>query len=451
MLHEDGYRRGDDMKCVRMAVGAITGIGKAAVTLVVVTIAAAIGPAGSSAAAPAPVVIGHAGMLNDIVRLGLTPELAPGIAVTSVSGGSLAVARSIRDDTLKTPAPGNMPVDADIYGSADANVNQILLGDAGVNRMRWYAAFARSEIVLAYSPSPTLPRRALFDAAAAGTLDWYKALEPNPAYPDAKIGRSNPDEDPSGYYALFVMQLAERFYEKPGLKQQVLGDDLNPAQVIPAAGITMLAGGGVDAIFLYKSIAKSFGLSYVSLPPQVNLSDPAHAAGYATASYTNSIDSSVYRGGVIRPSFGPIEDAPGAAAAHDVLKHLFANRDRLNATHNFLPSELYAGGDPSAIPADLRPYFHLRRSQLTVRLLDGCSTERLHVSGEGIRVAAAERVAGLRCRVTVEAQAGATGNRDLVAQRRIRLFGRDLVIVTQRLRNAVRLADATPVKPSFLP
>lgn len=424
--------------------------GNAVLAVVAATIALlAAGPADGARAAE-PVVIGHAGMLNDVVRLGLTPELAPGIAITSVSGGSLAVARSIRDDTLTTPPPASLPVDADVYGSADASVNRILLAGDGANRLRWYAAFARAEIVLAYSPAPDLPRRALFDAAAAGTIDWTQAIERNPAYPDVKIGRSNPDEDPSGYYALFAMQLAERHYARPGFKQEVLGDDRNPAQVLPNAGIAQLASGGIDAIFLYKSIAESFGLSYLSLPPQVNLSDPAHAAAYGTATYTNSIDSSVYRGAVIRPSFGPIESAAGSAAAHDVLRHLFAHRARLSATHRFLPSELYAGGDPASIPADLRPFFHLRRLQLTAPLLDGCAAERLEVSGEGARVVAAERMPGLRCRVTVHAQAGAIGDRDLVATRRIRLLGRELVLVTQRLHGAVRLAAAIPVKPAFL-
>ena len=247
------------------------------------------------------------------------------------------------------------------------------------------------------------------------------------------------------------MQLAERLYAKPGLKQEVLGDDLNPAQVLPNGGITLLAGGGIDGIFLYKSIAKSFGLNYISLPAQVNLSDPAQAAFYANASYINTVDGAVYRGGVIRPSFGPIERAANAAAARDVLKHLFSNRDRLNATHNFLPSDLYAGGDPTAIPADLRPYFHLRTLQLTVNVLPGgCSTERLQVSGAGVTVAAAERGAGLRCRVTVHAQAGATGDRDLVVGWKLRVRNRDVAIVIQRLRNAVHLADAIPVKPPFL-
>lgn len=425
-------------------------LGRVAAAVVAATAALLLVMAGSARGATTPVVIGHAGMLNEIVRLGLTPELAPaGIAVTSVSGGSLAVARSIRDDVLTTPPPGNVPVKADIYGSADSSANRILMG-GGAAKLRWYAAVSRAEIVLAYSPSPGLPRRALFDAAAAGTLPWYAAIERNPSYPDVRIGRSNPDEDPSGYYALFVMQLAERTLGRPGLKQEILGDDLNPAQVLPNAGITMLAGGGIDGIFLYKSIAESFGLSYLSLPPEINLSDPAHAAFYASAAYTNSVDGAVYRGGVVRPSFGPIAGAPNGAAAHGVLKYLFTHRDRLNAAHDFLPSELYAGGDPAAIPVDLRPFFHLRRLQLTVGLLPACSTGHLEVSGAGVRVAAAEPLPGLRCRVTLEAAAGATGPRDLRVVRRIRVLGRDLVILTRTLPGAVRLADAIPVKPPFL-
>jgi len=45
--------------------------------------------------------------------------------------------------------------------------------------------------------------------------NWYKVL----ARPGVEIGRSNPDTDPSGYQTLQVLDLAEKYYNTPRLKQ----------------------------------------------------------------------------------------------------------------------------------------------------------------------------------------------------------------------------------------
>ncbi|MGH3943146.1 MAG: substrate-binding domain-containing protein [Pseudonocardiaceae bacterium] len=353
----------------------------------------ASGPAG--AAAPSPVIAGYAGMLDDLVVNGLQPGVAPRIAIDRRSGSSLGVARSIRS--------GDLP--ADLYGSADSNVNQILIGDANGNKVRWYAAFARAEIVFAYSPSPTLPRRTLFDAAANGSIPWHQAIEKNPDFPDLKILRSNPNNDPSGYYALFIMQLAERFHHKSGFKQDILGDDLNPAQVGPVVNPALLESGEIDGIFLYKSFAEAFGLKYLSLPPEINLSDPAHADFYATASYFNTTDNTTYRGGVIRPSFAPVEGAANSAAAKEVL-----------------------------------------RTTVKVAPPKSCRPELLEVLGGGASVVAAVQVQGSRCLITVHAREGAVGTRDLSVKHKT---GGDKV-VTHTIPGVVHLTDAIPVKPDFL-
>src|SRR5262245_33154463 len=212
--------------------------------LVTCVLGIAVMTAPTSGAAPTPVVIGHAGMLNDLILNGLAPELAPGIAIQSTSGSSLGIARTIRSGALP----------ADIYGSADASSNQLLTGSANGDRVRWYAAFARAEMVLAYGPAPGLNRRTLLDAAASGAIPWYRAVERNPLYKDVRIGRSNPNDDPSGYYTLFVLQLAERLYNRPDFKREVLGNDL---PVPYPADVNALNSGAIDGIFLYKHIAQT--------------------------------------------------------------------------------------------------------------------------------------------------------------------------------------------------
>ncbi|MGH3822781.1 MAG: Ig-like domain repeat protein [Pseudonocardiaceae bacterium] len=299
---------------------------------------------GSSLAATGDVLIGHAGVLSDLVRTGLTPALAPqGITIKSQGGNSLAIARSIRDGSLK----------ADLFGSADANANQLLTGDANGNKVRWFAAFARNAFVLLYSPNSRF--LAEFEKAQRGEQPWYEPLK----QPGIVVRRSNPDDDPGGYYSLLVAQLAEKFSGEVGLKQQILGDDRNPAQVIgPASGDVgaKLRSGEVDAVFAYASIAPSLGVPYLTLPPEVNLSDPAHEAGYASASFTN-LEGTTFRGGVIRPSIAPVEGAGNAPAALEVLDYLFsADGEALLNAKGFLPGPLLFGGDLTAVPEKLRRY-----------------------------------------------------------------------------------------------
>src|SRR5262249_55015603 len=306
-----------------------------------------------SQADPSPVQIANAGVLGTMVN-GLK-TLVPGVAITNQTGGSVALAQGIEAGTTV----------ADIFGSADASVNKFLLGDANNNKERWFAAFARNAIVMQYSPSAADPHAADFAKVAAGQEPWYQPLITGPPI---NLCRMSPDADPSGYYTLFVLQLAEKYYDVPGLKQQVLGDDRNPAQTSSTCSQgKSLTNGTLDVSFTYLSGALASATPFVMLPDQINLSNPDDADVYSTASFTNTAGQT-FHGGVIRPSFAPIEGSANPDAAHTVLQYIFQNQASLNSTFHFLPSDIYAGGDPEAIPADLRPYFNLRQMDVTLVL-----------------------------------------------------------------------------------
>src|SRR5262245_59517139 len=370
-------------------------------SMVLVASAAALvlvlAPSGS--AAGGPVFIANAGVLGNMVN-GLK-TLVPGVTITNQTGGSVALSPSILAGTLNP----------DIFGAADANVHRSLAAPASPKET-WFAAFARNAIVMQYSPSASNPHAAAFAQAAAGTIPWYQPLITGPPI---NTCRTNPNDDPSGYYNLFVMQLASELYGLPNLKQQVLGDDVNPAQMAPAcnAGGKTLANGGLDISFTYLSGAQGVTTPYIVLPDQVNLSNPELADFYSHASFTNTAGVT-FHGGVIRPGIAPLSGAPNPDGAHDVLKYVFENRDSLLNSYHFLPTDLYAGGDPSTIPTDLRPYFNLRRMHVTVKLnMHACPTDRLERSGAGVTATTAEPRPGGRCEITFEATAGQTGTRDL--------------------------------------
>jgi molybdate/tungstate transport system substrate-binding protein len=383
--------------------------------------------AGGATTDSGTVVIANAGVLGSAVTALKTS--VPGVTITNTTGGSVALAQGI---AAGTPA--------DLFGSADASVNQYLVGNANGNKVRWFATLGRNAIVMQYSGSPNDPHAADFAKAAAGTEPWYEPLITGPA---PVLCRTSPDADPSGYYTLFVMQLAEKEYPKDAAAlKNVLGDDRNPVQTSSTCSTgKSLANGTLDVSFTYLSSALSSpGQPFLRLPPAINLGDPAFAADYAKATFTNSAGQT-FHGGVIRPSIAPVANANNAPGAEQVLLWLFQNEGSLMFWQfNFVPSPLYAGGDPTAIPAELRQYFNERAMQVTVGATgSACAKDRLEVSGDGVTVAGAKAKSG-QCIVTLYAGAGQTGIRDLTVS------GSG----AQTFKGAVDLSNAIPVVPSFL-
>jgi molybdate/tungstate transport system substrate-binding protein len=162
---------------------------------------------------PTSVKVLHAGSLTTLVRQGLGPALyqAKGIVLESEYGHSVELAMAIKDQRTS----------GDVYLSADAGVNQILLGQSNGDWIRWFVVFARNSIVLAYSPNSRF--FADFERARSGEIPWYQVL----LQPGVKLSRNDPNLDPLGYYTLLVCALAQEHYHLPDLKQHILGSDTN--------------------------------------------------------------------------------------------------------------------------------------------------------------------------------------------------------------------------------
>jgi ABC-type molybdate transport system substrate-binding protein len=385
------------------------------------------------------VAIANAGVLGSVVTA--LKGSVPGVTITNTTGGSVALAQGI--------AAGTQP--ADLFGSADASVNGYLLGSANNNKERWFAALGRNQIVVQYSPSPSDPHATDFAKAAAGQEPWYQPLITGPAI---NLCRTSPDADPSGYYTLFVMQLAEKLYPKVATQlKAVLGDDRNPVQTsLTCATGKSVGAGTLDVSFTYLSGAiGTTGTPFLRLPAAINLGDQSQAANYATASFTNSAGQT-FHGGVIRPSIAPIANSTNPSSSDAVLAYVFQNQGKLLwFTFGFTPSPLYAGGDPAAIPPDLRQYFDLRTLQVTVAAAnDACSKGRLQVSGAGVTVIGAKPQSGGQCLVTVSAAALQSGMRDLRVLSADPSTTSGHIGISQTFAKEIDLSAAIPVVPSFL-
>jgi molybdate/tungstate transport system substrate-binding protein len=154
---------------------------------------------------------------------------------------------------------------------------------------QWLVKFASAEMVIAYSPASKF--RFDLDKAKKGEIPWYQVL----SEPGFKFGRTDPELDPKGYYMIIAAKLANIYYNDHNIKQRILGQDRNPKQVFPEETLTTtMEMGQLDAIAGYKHEAISKGLSYITLPSQINLANPAYSNLYKKASYTFDNGKTVY-------------------------------------------------------------------------------------------------------------------------------------------------------------
>jgi molybdate/tungstate transport system substrate-binding protein len=184
------------------------------------------------------------------------PEVIP----AEENSGSLEAARKITD-------LGKVP---DVIGVADYGIIPKLLIP---KHATWYATFARNSMVLIYTDQS-------IGADEINGRNWWRVL----LRPKVRAGHSDPTLDPNGYRTLMVFQLAEKFYHQPGLADR-LNRAFPPRYIRPKeADLTALVQAGeLDYSWSYVSIAKTSGLRYVTLPPEVDLSDPKLADWYSHA------------------------------------------------------------------------------------------------------------------------------------------------------------------------
>jgi len=204
----------------------------------------------------------HAGALRmPIVRCTKLFKKAYGeVEVTLESFGSRACARRIISGQV-----------ADILALADPVIFDELLVPEYVDN---YYIFANDQIVLAYDEFSR-------GSSEVNGENWADIL----LQEDVTFGRSDENLDPCGYRTLIVWQLAEKYYQRPGLFQRLYGkckgNNIYPKSYDLASHVLE---GKLDYAFAYLCVAKQFGLKHLTLPEKINLANPAYAGYYQSAS-----------------------------------------------------------------------------------------------------------------------------------------------------------------------
>jgi molybdate/tungstate transport system substrate-binding protein len=272
------------------------------------------------AAAPPPVTVVFAGSMGVVMDKGIGPAFTAktglvfhGEGQPSLALAHLLAAKSVVADVFVPVSPGPVKV-----------VENAGLTDAAV-------PVASTSIVLAYSPSSKFA-----PAFAAKGADWVKIL----ASPGLRFGRTDPETDPQGAYALYALQLAETFYKVPGFAAAVAGAQENPAQIFAEQSLlARLQDGQLDATLGYESAVISLHLPFVTLPPQINFSNPALAKSWYDKA-TLTLKGKVAHPGLLVFYAAMLKNAPNPAGAKAFVAFLNSpDGQKLLAQYGYNPGK----------------------------------------------------------------------------------------------------------------
>lgn len=263
------------------------------------------------AVAAGAVNVFYAGSLVNVMERGVGPafEKATGERFRGYAGGSTLLANQIRAK----------PRSADVFVSANPEMNDRLMGSANGNRIAWYVTFAESPLVIGCFPGSRF-------AAQFNSRPWYQVLEE----PGIRIGRTDPKLDPKGAGTLKLMQSAETYYRVPGLSRRVLGSPENASQIFPEEALVgRLRSGQLDCGFFYSTETSEAEIPAVELPEDLT----------PKAVYTLAI----------------LGDAPDREAADEFAGFLLGAAGRkILSEHGLLLHALFLVGNPAGVPGSVR-------------------------------------------------------------------------------------------------
>ncbi len=188
--------------------------------------------------------------------------------------------------------------------------------------------------------------------------NWWRVL----LRPGVRVGRADPALDPNGYRTLMVYQLAERHYRIPGLASKLVAAS-PPRYMRPKEAdlVALVQAGELDYAWSYRSIAETVGLPSLTLPREVDLSDPILEKWYGQAvvrlpSGRLGADSVEFRGEPIVYGITVPDRAAHPAAARAFIRYLFApDGQAILRRHGFQVLERPLLGGPGRPPAGVLP------------------------------------------------------------------------------------------------
>jgi molybdate/tungstate transport system substrate-binding protein len=204
----------------------------------------------------------------------------------------------------------------DIFASADYRIipEQLVPSHAS-----WYVIFASNSMAVVYTKHSRY-------ASEINSANWYQII----TKPSVIIGASNKETDPSGSYAIFMLQLAGLTYYQNStyIYDQLYFTKLaNHELLIVPTETTLdaqLEAGAIDYELTYSSEAISHNYQYVSVGSRFDLSDITQADWYSVVNTT--INGKIVKGTPILYDLTIPKNSPDATMAIAFVKALFSSQ-----------------------------------------------------------------------------------------------------------------------------
>jgi molybdate/tungstate transport system substrate-binding protein len=151
----------------------------------------------------------------------------------------------------------------------------------------WYIPYAGTSMVIAYNPKSKYASE--FKAYADGSKPLSTLFSTLLQTPGLKLGRTDPNTDPQGRDFIFMLQLAQKYYNLPSdTVSKILGTSdfgtSNSSQIYAESSLdSTLQSGQLDASSAFVTQAIELHLAYIPLPVAINLGSAALASSYKTA------------------------------------------------------------------------------------------------------------------------------------------------------------------------
>jgi len=303
-----------------------------------------------SAAAESQIFVLYAGSLGNLMESDVGPSFsrATGYKYLGEAKGSVLSANLIKEK-LRTP---------DVFISADPKVNQRLMGNENGDLVRWYATIFGNEMVLGYNPNS----RFAAELKQVGTNDTrlYEILQEK----GFRLGRGDPELEPKGYRTLFLFNLAEKHYKRPGLAQKILNNPEQQTLIFPEEQlVARLEAGQLDAGIFYRNEVAEHSLPFIGFPPELNLSDPDLDPDYGAATYV-SPKGTKYVGSAIVYSITIPETAQNREGAIALASFILSDEGRkIVEKHAMRIIQPLVSGEFDAVPPTLQTALKKASSQ----------------------------------------------------------------------------------------
>jgi molybdate/tungstate transport system substrate-binding protein len=151
----------------------------------------------------------------------------------------------------------------------------------------WYIPYAGTSMVIAYNPKSKYASE--FKAYADGSKPLSSLFSTLLQTPGLKLGRTDPNTDPQGRDFIYMLELAQKYYNLPAdTVSKILGTadfgSSSSSEIYAESSLdSTLESGQLDASSAFITQAIELHLDYIPLPPQINLASAALASTYATA------------------------------------------------------------------------------------------------------------------------------------------------------------------------